>query len=43
MADGSTVFWAIGPESRAIAKHAEFCGKEVEIIVPFEDMNSGEV
>ncbi|KAH7851027.1 hypothetical protein Vadar_006275 [Vaccinium darrowii] len=43
VADGSTVFWAIGPESRAIAKHAEFCGKEVEIVVPFKDMNSGEL
>uniref|UniRef100_A0A5B6ZN48 Synaptotagmin-5-like n=1 Tax=Davidia involucrata TaxID=16924 RepID=A0A5B6ZN48_DAVIN len=42
-ADDSTIFWAIGPESSVIAKHAEFSGKEVEMIVPFEGVNSGEL
>lgn len=42
-ADDSTIFWAIGPESGIIAAHAEFCGKEVEMVVPFEGLNSGEV
>lgn len=41
--DDSTIFWAIGPDSGVIAKHAEFCGKEVELVVPFEGVNSGEV
>lgn len=41
--DDSTVFWAIGPDSGVIAKHALFCGKEVEIVVPFEGVHSGEV
>ena len=43
VADDSTTFWAIGPDSRIIAKHAEHCGKEVEMVVPFEGVNSGEV
>lgn len=43
VADDSTAFWAIGSESSVIAKHAEFCGKEVEMVVPFEGANSGEV
>ncbi|KAG5536178.1 hypothetical protein RHGRI_023835 [Rhododendron griersonianum] len=43
VADDSTVFWAIGPESRVIAKHVEFCGKEVEMVIPFEGINSGEL
>lgn len=42
-ADDSTAFWAIGPDSGVIAKHAEFCGKEVEMVVPFEGVTSGEV
>ncbi|XP_052179915.1 synaptotagmin-5 [Diospyros lotus] len=42
-ADDSTVFWAIGPESSVIAKHAQFCGNEVEMVVPFEGENSGEL
>ncbi|KAJ0048353.1 hypothetical protein Pint_16491 [Pistacia integerrima] len=42
-ADDSTTFWAIGPDSGFIAKHAEFCGKEVEMTVPFEGVNSGEL
>lgn len=41
--DDSTTFWAIGPESSIIAKAAEFCGKEVEMVVPFEGVNSGEL
>lgn len=43
VADDSTFFWAIGPESGIVAKHSEFCGKEVEMVVPFEGVNSGEV
>ena len=41
--DDSTMFWAIGPDSGVIAKHAAFCGNEVEIVVPFEGVHSGEV
>lgn len=41
--DDSTIFWAIGPDSGVIAKHAAFCGNEVEIVVPFEGVHSGEV
>ncbi|PSR84718.1 Synaptotagmin like [Actinidia chinensis var. chinensis] len=43
VADDSTVFWAIGPESTVISKHAEICGKDVEMVVPFEGSNSGEL
>ncbi|XP_030521547.1 synaptotagmin-5 isoform X2 [Rhodamnia argentea] len=43
VADDSTIFWAIGPESGIIAKHAEFCGKEVELVVPFERASVGEL
>lgn len=43
VADDSTTFWAIGPDSGIIAKHAEFCGDEVEMTVPFEGVNSGEL
>ncbi|KAI9381047.1 hypothetical protein POPTR_015G046700v4 [Populus trichocarpa] len=42
-ADDSTAFWAIGPDSGVIAKHAEFCGNEVEMVVPFEGVTSGEL
>lgn len=42
-ADDSTTFWAIGPDSRVIAKHADFCGKEVEMDIPFEGAHCGEV
>ncbi|KAJ6676972.1 hypothetical protein OIU85_010181 [Salix viminalis] len=42
-ADDSTAFWAIGHDSGVIAKHAEFCGKEVEMVVPFEGVTSGEL
>lgn len=41
--DDSTIFWAIGPDSGVIVKRAECCGKEVEMIVPFEAVDSGEV
>jgi hypothetical protein len=40
--DGSTIFWAIGHNSGVVARHAENCGKEVGMVVPFED-NTGEV
>lgn len=39
VADDSTMFWAIGPDSSVIAKHAN----EVEMVVPFEGANSGNV
>lgn len=42
-ADDSTTFWAIGSDSEVIAKHSEFCGKEVEMVVPFEGVDCGEV
>ncbi|KAH1253206.1 putative methyltransferase PMT26 [Glycine max] len=32
--DDSTIMWAIEPDSSAIAKHAKFCGDEVEMVVP---------
>lgn len=41
--DDSTIMWAIGPDSGVIAKHAVFSGEEVEMVVPFEGINSGEV
>ncbi|XP_022736056.1 synaptotagmin-5-like isoform X2 [Durio zibethinus] len=41
--DDSTTFWAIGPESGVIARHSEFCGKEVEMVLPFEGVNAGEL
>ncbi|KAK6137658.1 hypothetical protein DH2020_028584 [Rehmannia glutinosa] len=41
--DDSTIFWAIGADSTVIAKHAEFCGKEIEMTVPFEGVNLGEL
>lgn len=42
-ADDSTIFWAIGEESGVIAKHAEFCEKEVEMVIPFEGINSAKL
>ncbi|XP_004138346.1 uncharacterized protein LOC101204113 isoform X1 [Cucumis sativus] len=42
-ADDSTSFWAIGSDSEVIAKHSEFCGKEVEMVVPFEGVDCGEL
>nr|GLL35835.1 synaptotagmin-5-like [Ipomoea trifida] len=41
--DDSTIFWATGADFSAIARRAEFCGKEVEMTVPFEGINSGEL
>ncbi|XVF09593.1 hypothetical protein REPUB_Repub07fG0107300 [Reevesia pubescens] len=41
--DDSTTFWAIGPDSGVIARHSAFCGKEVEMVLPFEGVNGGEV
>nr|XP_043636776.1 uncharacterized protein LOC122607790 [Erigeron canadensis] len=41
--DDSTIFWAVGEELSVIAKHAEFCGKEVEMTVPFEGINSAKL
>lgn len=43
VADDSTTFWAIGHESGVVAKQAEHCGKEVEMVVPFEEVNLGEL
>ncbi|XP_019189776.1 PREDICTED: synaptotagmin-5-like isoform X1 [Ipomoea nil] len=42
VADDSTIFWAADGES-AITRQAEFCGKEIEMVVPFEGVNSGEL
>lgn len=41
--DDSTMFWAVGSDNDVIAKHAEFCGQEIEMVVPFEGVSSGEV
>lgn len=41
--DDSTIFWAMGDNPTVIAKHAEVCGKEVEMTLPFEGLNLGEV
>ena len=41
--DDSTIMWAIGPDSGVIARHAQDCGDEIEMVVPFEGANSGEV
>lgn len=43
VADDSTTFWAIGPKSGVVAKHSESCGQEVDMVVPFEDTNFGEL
>ncbi|XP_057992626.1 synaptotagmin-4 isoform X2 [Hevea brasiliensis] len=43
VADDSTMFWAVGPNTGVIAEHVEFCGKEIEMSVPFEGVNSGEL
>ncbi|KAF8399118.1 hypothetical protein HHK36_014983 [Tetracentron sinense] len=43
VADDSITFWAIGPGSGVLAKHVECCGKEVEMILPFEGINLGEL
>lgn len=41
--DDSTIFWAVGPDSGVIARHSEFCGKEVEMVLPFDGVNAGQV
>lgn len=41
--DDSTIFWAIGPKSGVIVERAECCGKEIEMNVPFEAVDSGEL
>lgn len=43
VADDSTIFWATGADSSVIAKRAEICGREIEMTVPFEGINSGEL
>lgn len=43
VADDSTTFWAIGRKSGVMAKHSQNCGQEVEMVVPFEDPNFGEL
>lgn len=43
VADDSTIFWATGADSKVIAKRAEICGREIEMTVPFDGINSGEV
>lgn len=43
VADDSTTFWAIGHGAGVVSKQAEYCGKEVEMVVPFEENNFGEV
>ncbi|CAA6661327.1 unnamed protein product [Spirodela intermedia] len=34
--DDSTIFWAVGPGSGTLTKRADCCGKEVDMVVPFE-------
>ncbi|XP_057749904.1 synaptotagmin-4-like [Arachis stenosperma] len=41
--DDSTIMWATGPNSGVIATHAKDCGDEIEMTVPFEEANSGEL
>lgn len=41
--DDSTTFWAIGRQSSVLAAHAEYCGKEVLMAVPFEGADSAEI
>ncbi|XP_004512919.1 uncharacterized protein [Cicer arietinum] len=41
--DDSTIMWAVGPDSGVIAKQAKFCGDEIEMVVPFEGANFGEL
>ncbi|MQL77589.1 hypothetical protein Taro_010003 [Colocasia esculenta] len=41
--DDSTIFWAIGPGSSIVAKRAEYSGKEVQMVIPFEGKNVGEL
>lgn len=41
--DDSTIFWAIGRDSSMLAARAEYCGKEVLMVVPFEGTDSAEI
>lgn len=41
--DDSTIFWAIGTDSGVIARHADYGGKEIEMTLPFEGVNLGEL
>ncbi|WOL02840.1 hypothetical protein Cni_G11559 [Canna indica] len=41
--DDSTMFWAIGRGSGVVAKQAQKCGTEIEMTVPFEEFNQGEL
>lgn len=41
--DDSTIFWAIGPNSGVVIKRSECCGQQVEMSVPFEALDSGEL
>ncbi|CBI33649.3 unnamed protein product, partial [Vitis vinifera] len=41
--DDSTIFWAVGHGSSVLVKHAERIGEEVEMVVPFEGFNFGEL
>ncbi|KAJ1684909.1 hypothetical protein LUZ63_016299 [Rhynchospora breviuscula] len=41
--DDSTVFWGIGNNAGVVARHAEEVGKAVEMVLPFEDDNMGEL
>ncbi|CAA7397692.1 unnamed protein product [Spirodela intermedia] len=41
--DDSTIFWAVGPGSGTLTKRADCCGKEVDMVVPFEGSHGGEL
>ena len=41
--DDSTTFWEIGRNSSVLAAHAEHCGNEVLMVVPFEGTDSAKV
>ncbi|KAI3920777.1 hypothetical protein MKW98_005603 [Papaver atlanticum] len=43
VADDSTTFWAIGPRSSVLAKRIAFDGQEVDMVIPFEGPNLGEL
>ncbi|KAI3976577.1 hypothetical protein MKX01_008435 [Papaver californicum] len=43
VADDSTTFWAIGPRSSVLAKRVAFDGQEVDMVIPFEGPNLGEL
>ncbi|KAF9591375.1 hypothetical protein IFM89_004060 [Coptis chinensis] len=42
-ADDSTTFWAVGPGAGVLARRAESVGQEVEMVLPFEGINSGKL